>query len=52
MVVMGYCRDDIADSLSKMKYDDITATYLLLGRKVAEVRDRQHSNNSLSHFQF
>eukprot|EP00066_Takifugu_rubripes_P020872 XP_011610138.1 PREDICTED: MAP/microtubule affinity-regulating kinase 3-like isoform X1 [Takifugu rubripes] len=37
MVVMGYCKDDIADSLSKMKYDDITATYLLLGHKVAEV---------------
>uniref|UniRef100_A0A674MBI1 MAP/microtubule affinity-regulating kinase 3 n=1 Tax=Takifugu rubripes TaxID=31033 RepID=A0A674MBI1_TAKRU len=50
MVVMGYCKDDIADSLSKMKYDDITATYLLLGHKVAEVRDRQHSNNSLSNF--
>uniref|UniRef100_A0A674MJB8 MAP/microtubule affinity-regulating kinase 3 n=1 Tax=Takifugu rubripes TaxID=31033 RepID=A0A674MJB8_TAKRU len=48
MVVMGYCKDDIADSLSKMKYDDITATYLLLGHKVAEVRDRQHSNNSLT----
>lgn len=52
MVVMGYCRDDIADSLSKMKYDDITATYLLLGRKVAEVRVRHHSNNSLSNFHF
>lgn len=37
MVAMGYCPDDITDSLCKMKYDDITATYLLLGRKVAEV---------------
>uniref|UniRef100_H3C2Q7 MAP/microtubule affinity-regulating kinase 3 n=1 Tax=Tetraodon nigroviridis TaxID=99883 RepID=H3C2Q7_TETNG len=36
MVAMGYCPDDITDSLCKMKYDDITATYLLLGRKVAE----------------
>lgn len=44
MVAMGYCREDIADSLSKMKYDDITATYLLLGRKVAEVRDRHYNN--------
>lgn len=38
MVGMGYCRDEINDSLAKMKYDDITATYLLLGRKAAEVR--------------
>uniref|UniRef100_A0A3Q4M887 MAP/microtubule affinity-regulating kinase 3 n=1 Tax=Neolamprologus brichardi TaxID=32507 RepID=A0A3Q4M887_NEOBR len=29
MVGMGYSRDAITDSLSKMKYDDITATYLL-----------------------
>ncbi|XP_061563359.1 MAP/microtubule affinity-regulating kinase 3-like isoform X2 [Cololabis saira] len=36
MVEMGYSRDEINDSLSKMKYDDITATYLLLGRKAAE----------------
>uniref|UniRef100_A0AAQ5ZI86 MAP/microtubule affinity-regulating kinase 3 n=1 Tax=Amphiprion ocellaris TaxID=80972 RepID=A0AAQ5ZI86_AMPOC len=33
MVGMGYSRDEINDSLAKMKYDDITATYLLLGRK-------------------
>lgn len=37
MVGMGYSRDAITDSLSKMKYDDITATYLLLGRKTVEV---------------
>ncbi|XP_041831411.1 MAP/microtubule affinity-regulating kinase 3-like [Melanotaenia boesemani] len=37
MVGMGYSRDEINDSLTKMKYDDITATYLLLGRKAAEV---------------
>lgn len=36
MVGMGYSRDAITDSLSKMKYDDITATYLLLGRKTVE----------------
>ncbi|KAL3979253.1 RAR-related orphan receptor beta [Sarotherodon galilaeus] len=36
MVGMGYSRDAITDSLSKMKYDDITATYLLLGRKSVE----------------
>uniref|UniRef100_A0A8C6KJK8 MAP/microtubule affinity-regulating kinase 3 n=1 Tax=Nothobranchius furzeri TaxID=105023 RepID=A0A8C6KJK8_NOTFU len=37
MVKMGYSREKINESLSKMKYDDITATYLLLGRKAAEV---------------
>ncbi|KAK2855781.1 hypothetical protein Q5P01_004516 [Channa striata] len=37
MVGMGYSRDEINSSLAKMKYDDITATYLLLGCKAAEV---------------
>nr|XP_033807192.1 MAP/microtubule affinity-regulating kinase 3 isoform X5 [Geotrypetes seraphini] len=41
MVGMGYSREEIHDSLSKMKYDEITATYLLLGRKSSE-------NNSTS----
>ncbi|XP_075872574.1 MAP/microtubule affinity-regulating kinase 3-like [Nelusetta ayraudi] len=36
MVGMGYSREKINDSLAKMKYDDITATYLLLGRRAAE----------------
>lgn len=40
MVGMGYSREKINDSLTKMKYDDITATYLLLGRKSAEVEAR------------
>uniref|UniRef100_A0A674MJ96 non-specific serine/threonine protein kinase n=1 Tax=Takifugu rubripes TaxID=31033 RepID=A0A674MJ96_TAKRU len=35
MVGMGYNLEDIQDSLAKMKYDEITATYLLLGRKSA-----------------
>lgn len=52
MVAMGYCREDISDSLSNMKYDDITATYLLLGCKVAEVRDCRRGYSSLSSFQF
>ncbi|XP_040925402.1 MAP/microtubule affinity-regulating kinase 3-like isoform X2 [Betta splendens] len=37
MVGMGYSRAEINESLAKMKYDDITATYLLLGCKVFEV---------------
>uniref|UniRef100_A0A8D3C147 MAP/microtubule affinity-regulating kinase 3 n=1 Tax=Scophthalmus maximus TaxID=52904 RepID=A0A8D3C147_SCOMX len=44
MVGMGYSREKINESLAKMKYDDITATYLLLGRRAAEVRG-YHGNN-------
>lgn len=38
MVGMGFSPEDIQESLAKMKYDEITATYLLLGRKSSEVR--------------
>ena len=37
MMNMGYSRKEIEDSLSQNKYDDITATYLLLGRRTMEV---------------
>lgn len=37
MVGMGYSREEIHESLTRMKYDEITATYLLLGRKPTEV---------------
>ena len=30
---MGYNREDIETSISNQKYDEIYATYLLLGRK-------------------
>ncbi len=33
MVGMGYTRDEIKDALSTQKYNEIFATYLLLGRK-------------------
>nr|XP_046229142.1 MAP/microtubule affinity-regulating kinase 3-like isoform X2 [Scatophagus argus] len=46
MVEMGYSREEINDSLTKMKYDDITATYLLLGRKAAEVEASDSSSSS------
>ncbi|XP_073348624.1 MAP/microtubule affinity-regulating kinase 3-like isoform X3 [Pagrus major] len=46
MVGMGYSREEINDSLTKMKYDDITATYLLLGRRAAEVEASDSSSSS------
>ena len=39
MANMGYSRKDVEESLSQNKYDDITATYLLLGRRTAMVSD-------------
>lgn len=33
MVGMGFTRDEIRDSLASKKYNEVTATYLLLGRK-------------------
>ena len=37
MVGMGYSQEEIQQSVSKMKYDEITAMYLLLGRKSSEL---------------
>lgn len=48
MVGMGYSREKINDSLAKMKYDDITATYLLLGRRAAEVRGHRQRSRSVT----
>lgn len=44
MVGMGYSREEINNSLAKMKYDEVTATYLLLGHKAAEVRGGRRGN--------
>lgn len=46
LVAMGYNRQDIEDSLSQVRYDDVFATYLLLGRKSTDVS----SVHSPSHF--
>uniref|UniRef100_H2SX28 MAP/microtubule affinity-regulating kinase 3 n=1 Tax=Takifugu rubripes TaxID=31033 RepID=H2SX28_TAKRU len=46
MVGMGYNLEDIQDSLAKMKYDEITATYLLLGRKASELEPTESASSS------
>ena len=37
MVNMGYSRQSIEDSVTQQKFDDIQATYLLLGRRTTDV---------------
>ncbi|KAI2656246.1 MAP/microtubule affinity-regulating kinase 4 [Labeo rohita] len=47
MVGMGYSRDEIKDALSTHKYNEIFATYLLLGRKNEDGMESR-SSSSLS----
>ncbi|XP_058655048.1 MAP/microtubule affinity-regulating kinase 4 isoform X1 [Onychostoma macrolepis] len=47
MVGMGYTRDEIKDALSTQKYNEIFATYLLLGRKNEDGMESR-STSSLS----
>uniref|UniRef100_A0A3Q1ALU3 MAP/microtubule affinity-regulating kinase 3 n=1 Tax=Amphiprion ocellaris TaxID=80972 RepID=A0A3Q1ALU3_AMPOC len=47
MVTMGFPKDEITESLQSQKYDDVMATYLLLGRKAPE-RPTSDINNSSS----
>ncbi|XP_034235189.1 serine/threonine-protein kinase MARK2-like isoform X10 [Thrips palmi] len=49
LVGMGYSRSEIEDSLAQAKYDDVFATYLLLGRKNTDPEsDGSRSGSSLS----
>ncbi|XP_016329283.1 MAP/microtubule affinity-regulating kinase 3-like isoform X3 [Sinocyclocheilus anshuiensis] len=48
IVGMGFSREKIQESLSKMNYDEITAIYLLLGRKTNEEVSESSSNSNLS----
>ncbi|XP_064195489.1 MAP/microtubule affinity-regulating kinase 3-like isoform X4 [Anguilla rostrata] len=46
MVGLGYSRENIQESLARMKYNEITATYLLLGRKSSELEASDTSSSS------
>ena len=35
---MGFPNEEITEALKAQKYDEVMATYLLLGRKASEVR--------------
>ncbi|XP_007246028.2 MAP/microtubule affinity-regulating kinase 4 isoform X1 [Astyanax mexicanus] len=47
MIGMGYSREEIREALTTQKYNEITATYLLLGRK-SEDGSESRSSSSLS----
>uniref|UniRef100_A0A3Q3F3W1 non-specific serine/threonine protein kinase n=1 Tax=Labrus bergylta TaxID=56723 RepID=A0A3Q3F3W1_9LABR len=48
MVGMGFTRDEVRDSLVSQKYNEVTATYLLLGRKNEVSESRTGSSLSLA----
>uniref|UniRef100_A0AAX7T846 non-specific serine/threonine protein kinase n=1 Tax=Astatotilapia calliptera TaxID=8154 RepID=A0AAX7T846_ASTCA len=47
MVTMGFPKDEITDSLQNQKYDEVMATYLLLGRKAPEFEGSEPLANSI-----
>ncbi|XP_056138745.1 MAP/microtubule affinity-regulating kinase 4 isoform X1 [Lampris incognitus] len=48
MVGMGYAREEIKDALTTQKYNEITATYLLLGRMSESEGSQSRSGSSQS----
>ncbi|XP_031435446.1 serine/threonine-protein kinase MARK1-like isoform X3 [Clupea harengus] len=47
MVTMGFPKDEILDSLAGQKYDEVMATYLLLGRKTPEFEGNESVSSNL-----
>uniref|UniRef100_A0AAX7TEB1 MAP/microtubule affinity-regulating kinase 3 n=1 Tax=Astatotilapia calliptera TaxID=8154 RepID=A0AAX7TEB1_ASTCA len=48
MIGMGFTREEIRDALANRKYNELTATYLLLGRKTEVTDSRSSSTLSLA----
>jgi len=48
MVNMGYSRTTIEESVTSQKFDDIQATYLLLGRRTTDLEGSDRSGSSQS----
>ncbi|KAM4692858.1 serine/threonine-protein kinase MARK1 isoform 2-T2 [Discoglossus pictus] len=46
MVTMGFSREEVNESLVSQKYDEVMATYLLLGRKPPEFEGSESLSNS------
>ncbi|XP_026546328.1 MAP/microtubule affinity-regulating kinase 4-like isoform X3 [Notechis scutatus] len=46
MVAMGYSREEIKEALANQKYNEVTATYLLLGRKNEQVEGGESRTGS------
>ncbi|XP_035386019.1 serine/threonine-protein kinase MARK1-like isoform X2 [Electrophorus electricus] len=46
MVTMGFPKDEITEALMGQKYDEVMATYLLLGRKLPEFEGSESLSNS------
>uniref|UniRef100_G3NZE2 non-specific serine/threonine protein kinase n=1 Tax=Gasterosteus aculeatus aculeatus TaxID=481459 RepID=G3NZE2_GASAC len=47
MVTMGFPNDEISESLKGQKFDEVMATYLLLGRKAPEFEGSEPITNSV-----
>ncbi|KAG5267052.1 hypothetical protein AALO_G00239330 [Alosa alosa] len=47
MVTMGFPKDEVIDSLLGQKYDEVMATYLLLGRKTPEFEGNESVSTNL-----
>lgn len=50
LVSLGYTRSEIEDSLGQAKYDDVFATYLLLGRKTTDVSIAQYTKSDIDDY--